>query len=45
MLPVHEGAVTVPNPAAGTSVSLRAELTDTDGNTLDQTLVDAYRTG
>ncbi|KJY28352.1 hypothetical protein [Streptomyces sp. NRRL S-495] len=45
VLPVHKGAVTVPNPAAGTSVSLRAELTDTDGNTLDQTLVDAYRTG
>ncbi len=45
MLPVHEGAVTVPNPVAGTAVSLRAELTDTDGNTLDQTLVDAYRTG
>ncbi|MFJ4669630.1 serine protease [Kitasatospora purpeofusca] len=45
VLPVHEGAVTVPNPAAGTAVSLRAELTDTDGNTLDQTLVDAYRTG
>ncbi|WP_051743046.1 hypothetical protein [Kitasatospora sp. MBT66] len=45
VLPVHEGAVTVPNPVAGTAVSLRAELTDTDGNTLDQTLVDAYRTG
>nr|BEK68947.1 hypothetical protein KPHV_61740 [Kitasatospora purpeofusca] len=45
VLPVHEGAVTVPNPAAGSTVSLRAELTDTDGNTLDQTLVDAYRTG
>ncbi|MFE6750211.1 serine protease [Kitasatospora purpeofusca] len=45
VLPVHEGAVTVPGPAAGTAVSLRAELTDTDGNTLDQTLVDAYRTG
>ncbi|MFF7590946.1 serine protease [Kitasatospora purpeofusca] len=45
VLPVQEGAVTVPNPVAGTAVSLRAELTDTDGNTLDQTLVDAYRTG
>ncbi|MFE6866744.1 serine protease [Kitasatospora sp. NPDC057692] len=43
-LPVDAGAVTVPNPPAGTGVSLRAELTDTDGNTLDQTVVDAYRT-
>ncbi|MFE7189621.1 serine protease [Kitasatospora sp. NPDC057541] len=44
-LPVDAGAVTVPNPAAAdTAVSLRAELTDADGNTLDQTVVDAYRT-
>ncbi|WP_380280207.1 serine protease [Kitasatospora purpeofusca] len=43
-LPVESGAVTVQNPPAGGGVSLRAELTDTDGNTLDQTVVDAYRT-
>ncbi|MGW1176359.1 serine protease [Kitasatospora sp. NPDC002543] len=43
-LPLEDGAVTVRNPSAGTAVSLRAELTDADGNTLDQTLVDAYRT-
>ncbi|MER7705582.1 serine protease [Kitasatospora sp. NPDC097605] len=43
-LPVEADAVTVQNPAAGTGVALRAELTDTDGNTLDQTVFDAYRT-
>nr|ATY72530.1 serine protease [Streptomyces thioluteus] len=43
-VPVEDGAVTVRNPRAGTGVSLRAELTDTAGNTLTQTLVDAYRT-
>lgn len=43
-LPVDDGAVTIRNPRAGTGVSLRAELTDTDGNTLEQTIVDAYRT-
>ncbi|MER5354473.1 serine protease [Kitasatospora sp. NPDC002551] len=43
-LPVEAGAVTVRNPAAGAGVSLRAELTDADGNTLDQTVLDAYRT-
>ncbi|AOT59373.1 hypothetical protein [Streptomyces rubrolavendulae] len=43
-LPVEDGAVTIHNPRAGTGVSLRAELTDTAGNTLEQTLVDAYRT-
>ncbi|MEU1283135.1 serine protease [Kitasatospora sp. NPDC005856] len=43
-LPVEAGAVTVQNPPAGTDVSLRAELTDADGNTLDQTIADAYRT-
>ncbi|MFD4660464.1 serine protease [Kitasatospora sp. NPDC058444] len=43
-LPVEAGAVTVQNPPAGTDVSLRAELTDTDGNTLEQTITDAYRT-
>ncbi|WP_190125559.1 serine protease [Streptomyces inusitatus] len=43
-LPVTRGAVTFRNPRADTGVSLRAELTDTDGNTLTQTIVDAYRT-
>ncbi|MCE7082973.1 S8 family serine peptidase [Streptomyces sp. ST2-7A] len=35
---------TVHNPAAGGSVSLRAHLTDTDGNTTEQTIIDAWRT-
>ncbi|WP_372405587.1 serine protease [Streptomyces luteireticuli] len=43
-VPVERDAVTVRNPRAGTGVSLRAELTDTAGNTLAQTVVDAYRT-
>ncbi|MEU3215034.1 serine protease [Streptomyces sp. NPDC006971] len=43
-VPVERGALTIRNPRAGTGVSLRAELTDTAGNTLTQTLVDAYRT-
>ncbi|MFV2118361.1 serine protease [Streptomyces sp. Act-28] len=43
-LPVDDGAVTIHNPSAGAGVSLYAELTDTDGNTLEQTIVDAYRT-
>ncbi|WP_224275380.1 hypothetical protein [Streptomyces sp. LS1784] len=42
-LPVGAGAVTVRKPAAGTGVFLRAELTDVDGNTLDQSVIDAYR--
>ncbi|MFJ2873090.1 MULTISPECIES: serine protease [unclassified Streptomyces] len=43
-VPVEQGAVTIHNPGSGTGVSLRAELTDTGGRTLTQTLVDAYRT-
>ncbi|MCX4850866.1 serine protease [Streptomyces sp. NBC_00893] len=43
-VPVERGAVLIHNPGAGTGVSLRAELTDTVGNTLTQTIVDAYRT-
>ncbi|MCN9239288.1 serine protease [Streptomyces sp. RY43-2] len=43
-VPVENGAVTIRNPQAGTGVSLRADLTDTDGNTLTQTVIDAYRT-
>ncbi|MFE5797696.1 serine protease [Streptomyces sp. NPDC056503] len=42
--PVVDGSVLVRNPAAGRTVSLRATLTDTLGNTLDQTLGHAYRT-
>jgi ferric-dicitrate binding protein FerR (iron transport regulator) len=43
-VPVERGAVTIHNPGAETGVSLRAELTDTGGNTLTQTVIDAYRT-
>ncbi|MEU3655262.1 serine protease [Streptomyces sp. NPDC032161] len=43
-VPVEHGALRIRNPRAGTGVSLRVELTDTAGNTLTQTLVDAYRT-
>ncbi|SOD63406.1 Serine protease, subtilisin family [Streptomyces zhaozhouensis] len=42
--PVEGGSVTVANPEAGGSVSFRAELTDRDGNTTEQTILDAYRT-
>lgn len=37
------GPGTIRNPRAGT-VSLRAELTDTGGNTLTRTVVNACRT-
>lgn len=43
-VPVESGAVTIHNPRAGTGVSLRSELTGIDGNTLTQTIVNAYRT-
>ncbi|WP_282696524.1 serine protease [Streptomyces sp. CC208A] len=43
-VPVVDGAVVIRNPAQGRTVSLRATLTDTEGNTLDQTLGHAYRT-
>ncbi|MEO3753501.1 S8 family serine peptidase [Streptomyces sp. B6B3] len=42
--PVEDGAVTVDNPAAGGSVSFRAETEDSQGNTTTQTIIDAYRT-
>ncbi|MFD4376167.1 serine protease [Streptomyces sp. NPDC058486] len=42
--PVVAGSVVVRNPAAGGTVSFRATLTDAEGNTLDQTLGNAYRT-
>ncbi|MGW5678085.1 S8 family serine peptidase [Streptomyces sp. NPDC003860] len=41
--PLADGVATVTNPAAGQSVTLRAELVDTAGNTLQQTIHDAYR--
>ncbi|MFJ5830976.1 serine protease [Streptomyces sp. NPDC093089] len=43
-VPVVDGQVGFRTPAAGRTVSLRAELTDTNGNTLTQTLRNAYRT-
>jgi subtilisin family serine protease len=42
--PVEDGRVTVRNPAAGGTVSFRAEVSDKQGNTTTQTIVDAYRT-
>ncbi|MDI2130641.1 serine protease [Yinghuangia seranimata] len=41
-LPVVDGAVTIRNPAAGHAVSLRADLIDGQGNTLTETLLNAY---
>jgi hypothetical protein len=42
--PVRHGAVKVRNPKAGGTVSFQAELTDRDGNTTKQSIIDAYRT-
>ncbi len=42
--PVEYGEVTVDNPAAGGSVSFRAEIEDGQGNALTQTIIDAYLT-
>ncbi|MFD2010707.1 serine protease [Streptomyces narbonensis] len=41
---VTGGRITVTTPASGMAVSLRAKLTDTHGNTLTQTHIDAYVT-
>jgi len=41
---VRHGAVTVDNPPAGGSVSLRAKIQDHRGNTATQTIIDAYHT-
>ncbi|MFI2026828.1 serine protease [Streptomyces buecherae] len=41
---VVRGVATIPAFTPGTSVSLRAKLTDTAGNTLTQTAIGAYRT-
>ncbi|WP_395359604.1 serine protease [Streptomyces sp. YH02] len=43
-VPVVNGQAGFRTPGPGASVSLRAELTDTQGNTLTQTLTNAYRT-
>ncbi|WP_446040851.1 S8 family peptidase [Streptomyces sp. SID1121] len=43
-LTVRDGAVTVVNPAAGGSVSFKAEIKDRDKGVFTQTLLDAYRT-
>ncbi|MFJ5520460.1 S8 family peptidase [Streptomyces griseoluteus] len=43
-LAVHDGTVRVVNPAAGGSVSFRAKASDKQGNAVEQTLIDAYRT-
>ncbi|AWW41536.1 S8 family serine peptidase [Streptomyces cadmiisoli] len=40
---VKNGSVRVKNPAAGRSVSLKAVVSDRQGNTLTQTVRDAYR--
>ncbi|UED84905.1 S8 family peptidase [Streptomyces profundus] len=41
---IVDGAVEILSPDAGGTVSLRAEVEDNDGNTLTQTIIDAYRT-
>ncbi|KOX15811.1 MULTISPECIES: hypothetical protein [unclassified Streptomyces] len=41
-VPVADGRAALRNPTARRSVSLRAELADTKGSTLTQTLTDAY---
>lgn len=43
-LVAHNGAVTVDNPAAGGSVSFRADVTERNGDAFSQTIIDAYRT-
>ncbi|WP_326672336.1 S8 family peptidase [Streptomyces sp. NBC_01257] len=40
---VLHGTALLLTPAAGATVSLRAEVTDRQGNTLTQTVIDAYR--
>lgn len=41
---VRHGAITVDNPPAGGSVSLRAKVRDRQDNTFTQTIIDGYRT-
>ncbi|AOR37118.1 peptidase S8 [Streptomyces fodineus] len=41
-VPVRNGRITVRNPAKGTSVSFRCQITDKKGNTSEITIYDAY---
>ncbi|WP_326597635.1 S8 family serine peptidase [Streptomyces sp. NBC_01803] len=41
---VKRGKIRITNPKAGRTVSFRAEVEDKQGNTLTQTIIDAYRT-
>ncbi|WP_179280102.1 hypothetical protein [Actinacidiphila glaucinigra] len=43
-LSVSDGRVQVSNPKAGGSVSFKAQAVDKQGNTVDETIVDAYLT-
>ncbi|WP_431968237.1 S8 family peptidase [Actinacidiphila sp. bgisy160] len=43
-LSVHDGRVRITNPEAGGSVSFKAQAVDKQGNTVDETIVDAYLT-
>ncbi|KIF73987.1 hypothetical protein QR77_08255 [Streptomyces sp. 150FB] len=43
-LTVRHGAAKVVNPAAGGTVSFKADVKDRDGNTFSQTVLDAYLT-
>ncbi|WP_344325456.1 S8 family peptidase [Streptomyces macrosporus] len=43
-LTVKKGAVSVKNPGKGKTVSFKANVTDKKGNTLSQTIINAYRT-
>lgn len=43
-LTVRSGKVKVKNPKAGKGVSFKAKVTDKKGNTLTQTVINAYRT-
>ncbi|WP_406320123.1 hypothetical protein [Streptomyces sp. NBC_01637] len=43
-LSVSKGRVQVTNPAAGSSVSFKAEASDRQGNTVEETIVNAYLT-
>jgi hypothetical protein len=42
-VPVHGGGAILRHPAAGGFASLRATSTDTAGNTVEQTVIRAYR--
>ncbi|WP_406077502.1 S8 family serine peptidase [Micromonospora sp. NBC_00858] len=44
-VPVTDGAVLVPQPGGSGFVSLRAKAADSEGNTVEQTVIRAYRYG